>query len=42
MKKYILTMAVAMASLATYAQDMSHMQHMQKDTTPKKKRSMTI
>jgi hypothetical protein len=36
MKKYILTIAIFFAVLATHAQDMGHMQHMQKDTAAKK------
>jgi hypothetical protein len=36
MKKYILAIAVILFALALRAQDMNHMQHMQKDTAAKK------
>lgn len=36
MKKYILMMAISVITAAVQAQDMSHMQHMKKDTTAKK------
>jgi hypothetical protein len=36
MKKYIVTIAMLFAMLAAHAQDMGHMQHMQKDTVAKK------